>query len=142
MANEQTSVADVFRRAQVLMRENPEMSLKGLKARLLNEYKGAPMPPLRTVTIPEQDALAPEEDWTAGLAVVRRGIQNEDWGEIVSGVLLSLEQTVRYERERGPVGTDDDWHDRSVGIRGQLEKGLGKWMPDELVKLAERAAKK
>ncbi len=73
---------------------------------------------------------------------MRRGIQNEDWDEIVSGIALSLEQTERYESERGLIGAVDDWHDRSVGIRSQTEKGVGKWMPDELMKLAERATKK
>ena len=52
------------------------------------------MPSLHTLTIPEQDDRAPEEDWTAGLPIVRRGIQFGDWKEIVGGVLLSLEQTV------------------------------------------------
>ncbi|MCA1594284.1 MAG: hypothetical protein LC754_16985 [Acidobacteria bacterium] len=142
MSKEQTTVPDIFRRAQVLWRENPEMSLKDLRARLLSEYKGAPMPPLHLLAIPEQDARAPQEDWSAGLSLVRRGIQTEDWREIISGILLSLEQTIRYERERGHTGTADEWHDRSVGIRGVTEKGVGKWMPEELMKLAEKSAKK
>lgn len=142
MAKEQQTVADVFRRAQALLRENPGLSSKGLRQKLFDEYNGAPFPPLHNLTIPEQDALAPEEDWTAGLSLVRRGIQTEDWREIVSGIALSLEQTVRYERERGPLGaSDNDWHDRSVGIRGALDKGLGKWMPEELVRLAEQSTK-
>lgn len=140
---EQTTVADIFRRAQAMKRERPEMSLKDLRAQLVREYKGAPFPGLDRLAIPEQDARAPEEDWSAGLSLVRRGIQTEDWAEVISGIALSLEQTERYERERGPLGaTDNDWHDRSVGIRGQTEKGVGKWMPEELIKLAERATKK
>jgi hypothetical protein len=142
MAKEQTTVPDLFRRAQALLGENPGMSLKDLRSRLLGEYDGAPMPPLKNLTIPEQDARAPEEDWSAGLSLVRRGIQNEDWREIIDGIALSLEQTVRYERERGRPGTADEWHDRSVGIKGQLDKGVGKWMPEELMRLAERATKK
>ena len=140
---EQPTVADIFRRAQAIRRERPDLSLKDLRAQLVHEYSGAPMPPLDRLAIPEQDARAPEEDWSAGLSIVRRGIQNEDWTEIAAGIALSLEQTERYERERGPLGADDnDWHDRSVGIRGQTEKGVGKWMPEELLKLAERAGKK
>ncbi|MGB8510763.1 MAG: hypothetical protein WCD76_20495 [Pyrinomonadaceae bacterium] len=142
MSTEQTTVPDIFRRAQTLMRENPELSLKDLRAKLLSEYKGTPMPPMHILAIPEQDSRAPEEDWSAGLSLVRRGIQTEDWREIISGIAMSLEQTVRYERERGPMGAADDWHDRSVGIRGPLEKGVGKWMPEELMKLAERSTKK
>ena len=140
---EQPLVADIFRRAQAIRRERPEIALKDLRAQLVREYKGAPMPPLDRLAIPEQDARAPEEDWSAGLSIVRRGIQNEDWTEIAAGIALSLEQTERYERERGPLGADDnDWHDRAVGIRSQTEKGVGKWMPEELLRLAERAGKK
>ena len=142
MAKEQTSVPDIFRRAQALARENEGMSLRDLRRRLYEEFKDSPMPPLANLTIPEQDARAPEEDWTAGLSIVRRGIQTEDWREIVNGISMSLDQTLRYERERGPLGSADDWHDRTVGIRGQMEKGVGKWMPEELMRLAERSTKK
>jgi hypothetical protein len=142
MAKEQTGVSDIFRRAQQLARENEGLSLKDLRRRLYDEFKDAPMPPLENLTIPEQDARAPEEDWTAGLALVRRGIQQEDWREIVNGIALSLDQTVRYERERGTLGQADDWHDRTVGIEGALQKGVSKWMPEELMRLAEQAGKK
>ena len=142
MAKEQTGVSDIFRRAQALARENEGMSLKDLRRRLYDEFKDSPMPPMESVTIPEQDARAPEEDWTAGLSLVRRGIQTEDWREIVNGIALSLDQTTRYERERGAVGSADDWHDRTVGIEGALQKGVSKWMPEELMRLAQNAVKK
>ena len=139
---EQPTVADIFRRAQALRREHSDYSLTQLKDLLVREYSGAPFPPLHNLTIPEQDARAPEEDWSAGLPIVRRGIQFQDWKEVVDGILISLEQTENYERERGPEGSRDDWHDRSVGISEAVAKGVGKWMPDELVALAERQAKK
>jgi len=142
MANEQTSVPDIFRRALAMARENEGMPLKDLRRKLYDEFKSSPMPPMHNVTIPEQDALAPEEDWTAGLSLVRRGIQQGDWREIISGIALSLEQTLRYERDRGHIGQADRWHDRTVGIEGALQKGLGKWMPEELLKLAEQSTKK
>ena len=142
MAKEQTNVPDIFRRAQALLRENPGMSLKDLRSGLYREFNGSPMPPLHNVTFPEQDSRAPEEDWTAGLSLVLRGIQTEDWREIVNGIALSLEQTVRYERERGTIGAADDWHDRDAGIEGAIEKGVSKWMPEELRRLAEGAGKK
>jgi hypothetical protein len=142
MLKEQTSVSDIFRRALDLARENEGLPLKELRRRLYDEFQGSPMPALSTLTIPEQDALAPEEDWTSGLSVIRRGIQNEDWREIINGIALSLDQTLSYERERGHTGQADRWHDRTVGIEGALEKGIGKWMPEELMKLAERATKK
>ena len=142
MAKEQTSVPDVFRRAQALMREHEGMTLKDLRAALYREFNGSPMPPLHNVTIPEQDSRAPEEDWTAGLSLVLRGIQTENWREIINGIALSLEQTIRYERERGTLGTADEWHDRDAGIEGATQKAVAKWMPEELRRLAEGAVKK
>jgi len=142
MSKEQTTVPEIFRRALAMAREDERMSLKDLRRRLYEEFKGSPMPPLANLTIPEQDARAPEEDWTAGLSLVRRGIQQEDWREIIDGIALSLEQTLRYERERGTLGQADEWHDRTVGIGGALQKGLGKWMPEELMRLAEESTKK
>jgi hypothetical protein len=142
MAKEQTDVPGIFRRATALAREQPEMSLRDLRRRLLDEFGGGPMPPLSNLTIPEQDDRAPEEDWTAGLSIIRRGIQNEDWREIMNGIILSLEQTRRYEHERGYLGRADNWHDRTVGIEGALRKGVSKWMPEELMRLAEQSTKK
>jgi hypothetical protein len=142
MPETQTNVPDIFRRALALARANAGMPLKELRRKLYDEFKASPMPSLHNLTIPEQDALAPEEDWTAGLSLVRRGIQQEDWREIISGIALSLEQTLRYERDRGHIGQADRWHDRTVGIEGALQKGIGKWMPEELLKLAEQSGKK
>jgi hypothetical protein len=113
-----------------------------VKEQLVKDFSGAEFPPLYNLTIPEQDARAPEEDWTAGLPIVRRGIQFQDWKEVMEGILISLEQTENYERERGPEGTRDDWHDRTVGIDDAVAKGVGKWMPEELIALAERKGKK
>jgi len=139
---QQSSVADIFRRAQAVRHEHSDWSLKQLKDALVREFSGAPFPPLHNLTIPEQDDRAPEEDWTAGLPIVRRGIQFQDWKEVIDGILLSLEQTENYERERGPEGDRDEWHDRSVGINEAVAKGVGKWMPEELIALAERRGKK
>jgi len=142
MAQEQPTTADVFRRAQAIRKESPQASYKALADQLVKEFAGKPFPPLYNLTIPEQDARAPEEDWSAGLPLVRRGIQFQDWKEIATGIVLSLEQTENYERERGAEGTRDDWHDRSVGINEATSKAVGKWMPEELMKLAERQSKK
>ena len=136
------TVADLFRRAQALRRENPQAAYRDVAKQLVREFSGAPFPPTYNLTIPEQDARAPEEDWTAGLPIVRRGIQLQDWNEVVAGIILSLEQTENYERERGPEGSRDDWHDRTVGIDDAVAKGVGKWMPEELLALAERKGKK
>ena len=142
MVQQQPTVADIFRRAQSLRKEHSDWSLKQLSQQLVTDFSGGPFPPLHNLTIPEQDARAPEEDWTAGLPIVRRGIQLQDWNEVVAGIILSLEQTENYERERGPEGSRDDWHDRSVGIDDAVAKGVGKWMPEELLALAERKGKK
>lgn len=142
MAQQQATVSDIFRRAQALRQDHSDWSYKQIQDALVKEFSGAAFPPLYNLTIPEQDDRAPEEDWTAGLPIVRRGIQYEDWNEVVAGILISLEQTENYERERGPEGNRDDWHDRNVGIDEAVAKGVGKWMPEELIALAERKGKK
>jgi hypothetical protein len=142
MSQEQVSAADLFRWAQARRRESPALSYKEIKARLVQEFQGKPFPLLYNLTIPEQDARAPEEDWSAGLPLVRRGIQFQDWADVADGIVLSLEQTENYEKQRGPEGTRDDWHDRSKGIGEAESKAVGKWMPEELMKLAERQTKK
>ena len=106
MTPEGPTVADIFRRAQAIRKETPQTSYKEIKAQLAREYAGQPMPPLYNLTIPEQDARAPEEDWSAGLSLVRRGIQFQDWKEIASGIVLSLEQTENYESQRGAEGIE------------------------------------
>jgi hypothetical protein len=141
MAQQEPSVSDIFRRAQAIRREKPQASYKELKEILVKEFTGKPFPSLKNLTIPEQDARAPEEDWTAGLPIIRRGIQFQDWKEIADGITLSLEQTENYERERGPEGDRDDWHDRTRGIEESTNKAVGKWMPEELMKLAEKNTK-
>ncbi|MCA1630392.1 MAG: hypothetical protein LC785_03990 [Acidobacteria bacterium] len=135
------TVAGIFRRAQQLRSENAQLSRRDLKARLVREFRGGEFPTLDRLTIPEQDARAPEEDWTAGLPLVRRGIQNEDWDDLADGIALCLEQTDNYESQRGFTGAVDEWHDRTVGISEPLTKGIGKWMPDELKRLVDKAAK-
>jgi hypothetical protein len=139
VANENAvTVSDIFRRALVIRSEKPSSSYKDIKEALLKEFSGNPFPSLHNLTIPEQDDKAPEEDWTAGLPVIRRGIQFQDWKEVIDGIILSLEQTENYVIERGPEGTRDKWHDRTAGIEEPTQKGVGKWMPEELMALAEK----
>ena len=138
--NSGPTVADLFRRAQAIRKEHTQLSYRDLSKQLVREFSGGPFPPRYNLTIPEQDARAPEEDWTAGLPLVLRGIQQKDWNGIAQGIILSLEQTENYESQRGGEGTRDDWHDRTQGIKGATEKGVGRWMPEDLVKLAERSS--
>ena len=142
MVQQQPTVANIFRRAQALRSEHADWSYQQIKDQLVQDFSGGAFPPLHNLTIPEQDDRAPEEDWTAGLPIVRRGIQFQDWKEVMNGILLSLEQTENYVRARGAEGSRDDWHDRSVGIDEAEAKGVGKWMPEELLALAERKGKK
>jgi len=136
------SVADLFRRAQAIRGENAKASPKEIAAQLVREFSGGPLPPTYNLTIPEQDARAPQEDWSAGLPLVLRGIQQNDWQGIAEGITLSLEQTENYESQRGGEGTRDNWHDRAAGIEGATDKGVSKWMPEELMKLAEKNTRK
>src|SRR6187431_447717 len=133
MEQKTATVADIFRRAQAFRLEQPDWSYKQIRQALVKEFSSGSFPPLYNLTIPEQDARAPEEDWSAGLSLVSRGIQFQDWGEVIDGIVLSLEQTENYEEQRGAEGTRDDWHDRSRGIEEAESKGVGKWMPEELM---------
>ena len=136
------TVSDIFRRALEMRKANPSGSLKDLKSQIVSEFKGRPIPQPALLTIPEYDNITPEEDWTAGLPVVLRGIQNEDWAEIAHGIAISLEQVENYPKQSG---REDDpakeWRNRHKGIAEAEEKNLGKWMPEELMAMAKRNVK-
>ncbi len=140
--NDQITVSNLFRRAQEIKKSDSGISYKDLTAKLASEFQGKPFPSPDKLTIPEQDRIAPEEDWTAGLPIVLRGIQTQDWKEIAHGIIISLEQVENYEREWGredaPV---KEWHNRQQGITEETEKGVGKWMPEELMSMAQKNAK-
>lgn len=138
MANQPT-VSDIFRRALEMRESNPNGSIKDLKSQIVNEFQGGQFPSTDRLTIPEFDNITPEEDWTAGLPIVLRGIQNEDWSELAHGIIISLEQIENYPKQSG---REDDptkeWRNRNRGIAGAEEKNLSKWMPEELMNLARR----
>ena len=138
----QTTVSDIFRRALEMRQANPNGKLKDLKAQIASEFGSGAFPAPALLTIPEYDNITPEEDWTAGLPVVLRGIQNEDWNEIAQGIIISLEQVENYPRESG---REDDpakeWRNRHKGIAEAEEKNLGKWMPEQLMDMAKRNVK-
>jgi hypothetical protein len=136
------TVSDIFRRALELRRTNPSGALKDLKSQIVSEFKGGPFPAAALLTIPEYDNITPEEDWTAGLPVVLRGIQNEDWNELAHGIVISLEQVENYPKES--LREDDpakEWRNRHHGIEEAEEKNLNKWMPEELMAMAKRNIK-
>ena len=138
----QTTVSDIFRRALEMRTANPNASYKDVTAQIVSEYSGQAFPDTAYLTIPEYDNIAPQEDWTAGLPVVLRGIQNEDWNDIAHGIIISLEQVENYPKQSG---REDDpakeWRNRNKGIEGAEEKNFGKWMPEELMAMAKRNLK-
>ena len=135
----QTTVSDIFRRALEMRSANPSLSYKDIKSQIVSEFGGGSFPSPAMLTIPEYDNIAPEEDWTAGLPIVLRGIQTEDWNEVAHGIIISLEQVENYPKESG---REDDpakeWRNRSRRIAEAEEKNLTKWMPDELMEMAKR----
>ncbi len=136
------TVSDIFRRALAIRASNANASYKDISAQLVSEYKGQPLPKTAFLTIPEYDNIAPEEDWTAGLPVVLRGIQNNDWNDVAHGIIISLEQVENYPKQSG---REDDpakeWRNRSKGIEEAEEKVFAEWMPEDLMTMAKRNVK-
>lgn len=141
MSNQHT-VSDIFRRALEIREANPSGSFNDVKSKLVSEYDGKPLPSPAFLTIPELDNIAPEEDWTAGLPVVLRGIQNSDWSEIAHGIIISLEQVENYPKESGREDAPEkEWRNRHKGIAEAEAKNLEKWMPEDLMNIARRSVK-
>src|SRR5688572_33308040 len=135
----QATVSDIFRRALELRAGNPNGDLKDLKSKIVSEFSGKPFPSPAQLTIPEYDNIAPEEDWTAGLPVVLRGIQTEDWNEIAHGIVISLEQVENYPKQSGREDDPEkEWRNRSKRIAGAEDKVLEEWMPADLMAMAKR----
>src|SRR5688572_8581938 len=137
--SDQPTVTDIFKRSLEIRKANPNGSYTEVKSQLINEFSGSSFPETAFLTIPEYDNIAPEEDWTAGLPVVLRGIHNEDWNDIALGIVISLEQVENYPKESG---REDDpakeWRNRGKSIAGEEEKVLKEWMPEELMAMANK----
>ena len=133
------TVSDIFRRALDIRIADPNGSYTDLKKNLMSEFSGKSIPETAFLTIPEYDNIAPEEDWTAGLPVVLRGIQNNDWNDVVHGIIISLEQVENYPKQSG---REDDpakeWRNRGKSIAEAEDKVMEKWMPEELMAMAKR----
>ena len=140
MADKPT-VSDIFRRALEIRAAEPNGSYESVERRLVSEFEGSGIPAAAYLTIPEYDNIVPEEDWTAGLPVVMRGIQNQDWKDIAHGIIVSLEQVENYPKES--LREDDpakEWRDRGRSIEEAENKNLEKWMPEELIEAARRSS--
>lgn len=139
---DQPTVSDIFRRALEMRIADPNAAYKDVKSQIVSEYGGKAFPDTAFLTIPEYDNIVPEEDWTAGLPIVLRGIQNEDWNDLVQGIIISLEQVENYPKQSGRE--DDptkDWRNRERRIAGAEEKVNAKWMPEELMAMAKKNVK-
>lgn len=138
----QPTVTDIFKRALEIRNGNPNGSYDDVKSQIISQYGSGPFPATAYLTIPEYDNIVPEEDWTAGLPIVLRGIQNEDWNDVAHGIIISLEQVENYPKQSG---REDDpakeWRNRSKSIAEAEEKVTEKWMPDELMAMAKRNVK-
>lgn len=140
--SDQPTVTDIFRRALEMRATNPNAPYKDVKARIVSEYRSGPFPSPDKLTIPEYDNITPEEDWTAGLPIVLRGIQNEDWNDLAQGIIISLDQVENYPKESGREDDPDrEWRNRNKGIAEAEEKVLQEWMPAELMAMAQRNVK-
>ncbi len=138
----QSTVSDIFRRALEIRTANPNGDIKDVEDKIVSEFDGKPFPSPAFLTIPEYDNIAPEEDWTAGLPVVLRGIQTESWAEIAHGIIISLEQVENYPKESGREDAPEkEWRNRHKGIAEEEAKNMSKWMPEELMNMAKRSTK-
>src|SRR4029078_1733485 len=123
--NNQATVSDLFRRALEMRQANANVSYKDIKTQIVNELGCQPFPSTALLTIPEYDNIAPEEDWTAGLPVVLRGIQNEDWSEVAHGIAISLQHGKNYAKQSGrEADPTKEWRNRHKGIADAEEKNL------------------
>ena len=139
----QATVSEIFRRALAIRQANPNSSYKDIKSQLVSEFSGKPFPLTAFLTIPEYDNIAPEEDWTAGLPIVLRGIQTEDWNEVAHGIIISLEQVENYPKQSGREDDPDkEWRNRDKGIAAAEAKNLSKWMPEDLMNIAKKSVRK
>ena len=140
--SDRSTVSDIFRRALDMRASDPNASYKDVAKQLVSEFGGKPFPSTAFLTIPEYDNITPEEDWTAGLPIVLRGIQNEDWAEIAKGIIISLEQVENYPKQS--LREDDpskEWRNRTKGIAAEEEKVWKEWMPADLMAMAKRNVK-
>ena len=135
------TVTELFTRALEIRAADPNGSLKDVQSKIVSEFGGAPLPQTAFLTIPEYDNVVPEEDWTAGLPLVLRGIQNDDWNDVALGITLSLEQVENYPKQSG---REDDpaknWRNRTRRIQGAEDKVFEKWLPEDLMAVAKRSS--
>ena len=140
--SDQPTVANLFRRALEIRESSANASYDDIKSQIASENNGKPFPSPAFLTIPELNEIAPEEDWTAGLPIVLRGIQTEDWNEVAHGIIISLEQVENYPKESGREDDPEkEWRNRDKGISSENKKNFDKWLPEDLMNIAKKSAK-
>ncbi len=138
--SDQPTVSNLYRRAVEIREGNSDMSYKDIAKQIASESAGKEFPDPAFLTIPELDNIAPEEDWTAGLPIVLRGIQNEDWNEVAHGIIICLEQVENYPIESGREDAPEkEWRNREKRIAEAEKVNYDKWMPEELMDLAKKS---
>jgi hypothetical protein len=117
MSNQPT-VSDIFRRALELRSANRNGSYADLKTQLINDFSSGPVPQTAFLTI-----------------------QNDDWKDVIHGIIISLEQIENYVIQSGREDDPDkEWRNRHRSIAEAEEKVMEKWMPEELMDMAKRRA--
>lgn len=141
MTNRPT-VSELYRRASEIREQNNAISYADMTKQLATECKGKEFPDPAFLTIPELDNIAPEEDWTAGLPIVLRGIQEEDWEEVAHGIIICLEQVENYPLESGREDAPEkEWRNRDKRIAEAEKENFDKWLPQELMDLAKKSTR-
>ena len=138
--SDRPTVSNLYRRAVEIREGSSEISYKNIAKQIVSECEGKEFPDPAFLTIPELDNVAPEEDWTAGLPVTLRGIQNEDWNDVAHGIIICLEQVENYPKESGREDAPEkEWRNRDKRIAAAEKQNLDKWMPEELMDLARKS---
>ena len=139
--SDRPTVTDIFKRALEMRKANPNGTFDDVKKQIVSQFSGSAFPDTAYLTIPEYDNIVPEEDWTAGLPVVLRGIHNEDWNDIAHGIIISLEQVENYPKTSGREDDPNkEWRNRERRIADAEQKVLEKWMPEDLMNIAKKNA--
>ena len=122
---------------------NPSASYKDVSKQIVSEFSGGAFPQTTFLTIPEYDNIAPEEDWTAGLPIVLRGIQNEDWNDVAQGIIQPYAPNTDFKTPEHADGSGQDEESYQLeDMRAkQTKEGTDTWLqPDEEKKEGQQSS--
>jgi hypothetical protein len=69
---------------------------------------------------------------------VLRGIQNNDWNDVVHGIIISLTGRELSEAVGPRRRSSKEWRNRGKSIAEAEDKVIEKWMPEELMAMAKQ----